>query len=374
MMGRLEHRQDQGKAIRGDGVLRLLEDRDGRAALVRDIRLHYHLAMSEPARRLSSSMPQVSRARNARRIMSNDIPERMTAEEQPYCICHPDMATEDTYRSIASSLPTCAIRSAELDLLPEVSIAEEARESKTDGGKLIYDEIMSFKYRYAIMGGFKRTVELIDHACPAYLNGKTEVRWRLTSRQGIACRFNDDLLPCIEEDIHLSLEDQDLDERHGTLADDEAKLLYNPLPRDLPTVKKTFVDTDDRPRRRHRTLCPARQLWKDINATRPRLYHPWFLTSHYVFPIRYVWDFQRAIMARRIMLNDASVYEEGWPSGVPMPYIIWWPLQPQPDMLGLLAMKVSEMKRRCVAAAIVCDYENVYKSLDPELALMEGRQ
>ncbi|EXM00968.1 hypothetical protein FOIG_07823 [Fusarium odoratissimum NRRL 54006] len=49
-----------------------------------------------------------------------------------------------------------------------------------------------------------------------------------------------------------------------------------------------------------------------------------------------------------------------------MPYIIWWPLQPQSDMLSLLAIKVPEMKRQCAAAAIVCDYENVYKNLDPE--------
>ncbi|SCO06278.1 uncharacterized protein FFB20_12531 [Fusarium fujikuroi] len=80
----------------------------------------------------------------------------------------------------------------------------------------------------------------------------------------------------------------------------------------------------------------------------------------------YVWDIQRAIMARRIMLNDASAFEDGWPPGVPMPYIIWWPLQPQSDMLSLLAMKVPEMKRQCAAAAIICDYENVYKGLDPE--------
>ncbi|KAF5683648.1 hypothetical protein FGLOB1_14850 [Fusarium globosum] len=29
-------------------------------------------------------------------------------------------------------------------------------------------------------------------------------------------------------------------------------------------------------------------------------------------------------------------------------------------------MKVPEMKRQCAAAAIICDYENVYKGLDPE--------
>ncbi|CVL05800.1 uncharacterized protein FMAN_10529 [Fusarium mangiferae] len=186
--------------------------------------------------------------------MSNDIPERMAAEEQPYCIWHPDMATEDTYRSLASKFPdmryqvgrACAAAGYhalchELDILPEVSIAEEARESETDGGKLIYDEIMSFKYRYSIMDDCKRTIKLIDYERPAYLKGNTEVRWRLTARQGVTRRFNDDLLPCIEEDMHLDLEDQQVDERHGTLTDDEANLLHSPLPRDLPTVKKTLL-------------------------------------------------------------------------------------------------------------------------------------
>ena len=96
--------------------------------------------------------------------MSDDIPERMAAEEQPYCIWHPDIATEETYRSLASKHPdmkyqvgrACAAAGyyslwKELDLLPEITHAEETRESGTDGGKLIYKEIMEFKYRYAIM-------------------------------------------------------------------------------------------------------------------------------------------------------------------------------------------------------------------------------
>ncbi|KAF5715215.1 hypothetical protein FMUND_6935 [Fusarium mundagurra] len=255
-------------------------------------------------------MPQAARTRNARRIMSNDIPQRMTAEEQPYCIWHPGMATEDTYRSLASKFPdmryqvgrTCAAAGyhalyQELDLLPEVSIAEEARESETDGGKLIYDEIMSFKYRYAIMDDCKRTVELMDYECPAYLNG-------------IASHFNDDLLPCIEEDMHLGLQDQEVDERHRTLTDDEAKLLYSPLAWDLPTVKKTLL---------------TQMAAHDGNIERHALL---------------------ANSGRTLTQPDQDC--------------------PQSDMLSLLAMKVPEMKRQCAAAAIVCDYENVYKSLDPE--------
>ncbi|SCV56683.1 uncharacterized protein FFB14_14748 [Fusarium fujikuroi] len=368
-MDRLELRQDQEKAIRGDGVPRLLEDRDSRAALIRGIRLHYHLAMSEPVKRLSSSMPQVARARNARRIMSNDIPERMTAEEQPYCIWHPEMATEDTYRSLASKFPdmryqvgrACAAAGygalyRELDLLPEVSIAEETRESETDGGKLIYDEIMSFKYRYAVMDDCKRTIKLIDYECPAYLNGNTER-------------------------THLGLEDQQVDERHGKLTDDEAKLLYSPLPGDLPTVKKTLLTqmaAHDGNIERYAQLANSgrtlTQLDQDCvirGVLHHTMYARWWADqikndTIYARSSPYVWDIQRAIMARRIMLNDASAFEDGWPPGVPMPYIIWWPLQPQSDMLSLLAMKVPEMKRQCAAAAFICDYENVYKGLDPE--------
>ncbi|KAF5230010.1 hypothetical protein FANTH_14021 [Fusarium anthophilum] len=392
-----EHREadeDQEKAIRGDGVPRLLEDRDSRAALIRGIRLHYHLAMIEPVRRLSSSMPQVARARNARRIMSNDIPQRMMTEEQPYCIWHPDMATEDTYRPLASKFPdmryqvgrACAsagyhVLYPELDLLPEVSIAEEARESETDGGKLIYDEIMSFKYRYAIMDDCKRTIELMECECPAYLNGNTEVRWRLAAPQGITRLSNDDLLPCIEEDMHLGLEDQEVDEKYGKLTDDEAKLLYSPLPRDLPTVKKTLLTqmaAHDGNIERYAQLANSgrtlTQLDQDCvirGVLHHTMYARWWADqikndTVYARSVQYVWDIQRAIMARLIMLNDPSSFEDGWPPGVPMPYIIWWPLQPQPDMLSLVAMKVPEMKRQCAAAAIVYDYENVYKSLDPD--------
>ena len=239
-----------------------------------------------------------------------------------------------------------------------MSIAEEARESETDGGKLIYDEIMSFKYRYAIVDDCKRTIKLMDYECPAYLNGNTEVRWRLTARQGITRRFNDDLLPCIEEDMHLDLEDQQVDERHGTLTDDEAKLLYSPLPGDLPTVKKTLLTqmaAHDGNIERYaqlansgRTLTQLDQDCVILGVLHHTMYARWWADqikndTIYARSSPYVWDIQRAIMARRIMLNDASTFEDGWPPGVPMPYIIWWPLQPQSDMLSLLAMKVPKM-------------------------------
>ncbi|SPJ75662.1 uncharacterized protein FTOL_05393 [Fusarium torulosum] len=393
---RAQLRQDQEKAIRGDEVPRLLDNGNCQAALVRGIRLHYDFAMSEPVKRLSSSMPLVARARNARRIMSDDIPERMTAEEQPYCIWYPDIATEDTYRSLASKFPdmkyqvgrTCAAAGyhalfQELDLLPEVSIAEEARESETDGGKLIYEEIMGFKYRYAIMNDCKRSIELMDFECPAYLNGDTEVRWRLAARQGIKRGWIPDLLPCIEEDKHLGLQDQDVDERHSILTEDELKLLYSPLPQDLPTVKKTLLmqmAAHDGNIERYARLANSAKTLTELDQdciVRGILHHTMFArwwadqiknNTIYAESAPQMWEFQRAILARRIMLNDLSLFEskDGWPSGMRKPYVIWWPLKPQEEYLRLLAENVPEMKTQIVAAAIACDYVGIYKWLDPE--------
>ncbi|KAG8673806.1 hypothetical protein FPOAC1_007125 [Fusarium poae] len=390
----LDLQPDQEKAIRGDAVPRLLDHSDSRAALIRGIRLHYDFAMSEPVTRLSSSISLIARARNARRIMSNDIPERMAPEEHPYCIWYPDIATEDTYRSLASKFPdmryqvgrACAAAGYyalfhELDLLPEVSIAEEARESEAEGAKLIYEEIMGFKHRYAIMDDCTRSIELEDYKCPAYLNGDTEVRWRLAARQGIKNSRKQDLLPCIEEDMHIGLEDQELEERYSILSDEEAKLLYTPLRQDLPTVKKTLliqmaahdgnIERYARLTNSGRTLTLLDSECVVRGILHHTMYARWWAdqiknNTIYAKSAPYVWDLQRAIMARRIMINDLSAFENGWPTGVPMPYIIWWPLRPDRNLLMLLLEHVPEMKRQIAAAAIVCDYESLYKWLDPE--------
>ncbi|KAM0229633.1 hypothetical protein ACHAPO_009897 [Fusarium lateritium] len=388
--------EDQKKAIRGDAVPRLLENSNCQAALVRGIRLHYGFAMSEPVKRLSSSMPLFARARNARRIMSDDIPERMTAEEQPYCIWYPDIATEDTYRELAGKFPdmkyhvgrACAAAGyydlfQELDLLPEVSIAEEARESETDGGKLIYEEIMGFKYRYAIMDDCKRSIELINFKCPAYLNGDTEVRWKLTTRQAISHKWIPDLLPCIEEDKHIGLEDQEVYEVHSVLTEDEVKLLYTPLPEDLPTVKKTLliqmaahdgnIERYARLANSERTLTSMDQDLIVRGILHHTMYARWWAdqiknNTIYAKSAPWMYEIQRAILARRIMINDCFVFEskDALPSGIQKPYIIWWPLKPDEQYLWRLAEHAPEMKREIAAAAIACDYEDLYRHLKPE--------
>ncbi|KAF5538942.1 hypothetical protein FNAPI_10969 [Fusarium napiforme] len=235
MVARLELRQDQEKTIRGDGVPRLLDDRDSRAA------------------------------------------------------------TEDTYRSLASRFTdmryqvgrACAAAGyralyQELDLLPEVSIAEEARESETDGGKLIYDEIMSFKYRYAIMDDCKRTIELMDYM--AAHDGNIERYAQLANSGRTLTQLGQD---CVIRGI-----------LHHTM------------------YARWWAD----------------QIKND---------------TIYARSSPYVWDIQRAHVESCSTtlphLKKAGRKESRCPTS-----------------------SVPEMKRQCAAAAIVCDYQNVYKSLDPE--------
>ncbi|KAM0540442.1 hypothetical protein ACHAO7_011175 [Fusarium culmorum] len=326
--------------------------------------------------------------------MSNEIPVRMEKEEQPYCIWHPDFATEDTYRALASKFPdmryqvgrACAAAGynslyEELDLLPEVTITEEARESNTEGGKLIYDEIMNFKHRYAIMDDCKRTIELEDFRIPAYLNGDTEVRWRLKFRQKVSSRSLQDLVPCIEEDMHLDIEDHKLDEEHSTLSNEEAKLLYQPQPEDLPTVKTTLLlqmAAYDGNIERFSRLASGGKKLSDLDlecVLRGILHHSMFARwwadqikeyTVYAEAAPYITWIQEAIVAQRIMVNDYTEFEKGWPLGVPKPYIIWWPLQPDAAFLIFLLERCPEFSMQIAAAAIVCDYGHVYHSVNPE--------
>ncbi|KAF1985597.1 hypothetical protein K402DRAFT_413180 [Aulographum hederae CBS 113979] len=130
--------------------------------------------------------------------MSNVIPDMVSPEEFPYCIWHPDVATEETYRQLQTRYPqlryhvgrACAVAGyaalyEELDLLPEVSIAEEAREN---GSKYIFDSIVSAPSRYAIMNDYSRTVDETQLR-QTFLNGDTCVRSMLDLKRTLSGRL-----------------------------------------------------------------------------------------------------------------------------------------------------------------------------------------
>ncbi|KAK7408115.1 hypothetical protein QQX98_009706 [Neonectria punicea] len=127
--------------------------------------------------------------------MGNNIPDgRDDANARPYGFWHPDFASPKTYRELPRQYPAmryhvgraCAAAGytalyAELGLLPDISIAKEARESKRNS-RAIFDSIMRNPVKYEIMDDYTRTVNTQNPEAPAYLNGDTCVYAHLEDR------------------------------------------------------------------------------------------------------------------------------------------------------------------------------------------------
>ncbi|KAJ9160706.1 hypothetical protein NKR19_g2984 [Coniochaeta hoffmannii] len=88
--------------------------------------------------------------------MSNEVPNISSDDVKPYCIWYPEVASEDTYRRLVKAYPdmvytvrrACAVVGYnklyhELNILPEVSIAKEAKDNAPakSGAKAIFDHI-----------------------------------------------------------------------------------------------------------------------------------------------------------------------------------------------------------------------------------------
>ncbi|KAL1960143.1 hypothetical protein VTO42DRAFT_8686 [Malbranchea cinnamomea] len=234
----LEHEADDVHegiaAIKGEKIPLKLGGRFTRSCVVRGIRYNPGVATE-----LHGAVPIFTRALNARSIMSNVIPDMNEEADFPYCFWHPDMPCEDTLRRLVSRYPTMRMRYLvgracaaagyvelykELDLLPEVRIAEEARESTIggDGSRAVYEMI-----KYEVMNDYACTVAASPEQarCPAFLNGDTAKRRP----------YN------ITKDDNLGFQEPALDERFLEKAKFARQYLYTPLPLDLPTVDKDLL-------------------------------------------------------------------------------------------------------------------------------------
>lgn len=437
------------KAMRGDASFDLdLTLPDHRGAIIYGIRHSLELAQSDVITSLcfdeeSANNLDFCRARNARLIMSGVMPseeemgsfdaeQKMTTVDtasekiyeldsvlkRPYCIWHPEFATEDFYRSLVAKYPSLCYQVAracaaagygtlyhELSkdglLLPDVSIAEEARESRTDGGKAIYDTIMSTPGRYQVMNDYTRSVILAaSHATmpPAFLNGDSIVR-RTIDEQGLV---HSDRNRCwrnrwkalsqrefITEAGGISLKDR-VREEPTHLTDDEIALLYSPLPRDLPTMNKNLLikmaayngDID-----RYARLVNPRTVCTEVDEViRGIHWNPLFarfwaqqLEEETAFATRieeYWGDkirIRQAISARRIMCNDWSEFEEnGWDPAKPKPFLIWWPHQPEYDTMLALHESGPEMEETVIIAALMMKDDWLAGEWLPKCTITQG--
>jgi hypothetical protein len=138
--------------------------------------------------------------------MSDHIPLVSSESEFPYCIWHPQVAAEATFRELARRYPNmayqvgraCAVAGypdlyRELEILPEVHIAEEAREARD---LAIYEDIMSKPVRYAIMDDHNHTTST-NPGPGACLNGDTAVYSSLEKKRAF---FDADDFDILDED------------------------------------------------------------------------------------------------------------------------------------------------------------------------------
>jgi hypothetical protein len=390
-------------AIRGEKLPSNLGNHVVRLCLVHGIRHHISFARSPEVTELAALAGQemFARARNARLIMSGEIPseDTMHAETYPYCIWHPTVAKEETYRALAQRYPAmryqvgraCAAAGytqlyRELGLLPDVAIAEEARENrKTPGARQIFEAIMATPVRYRVMDDSTRTINVDKPEAPACLNADTAVLATLAARHKYSKSFDpDDCSLDITEDCGIDEEIVEL--KPPVLSPEDAALLNGPLSFDLPSMNKTLLilcaaitgNVDRYARLRRRDVYPPSSRVYDVRFEMVCLtrgcYHStamatWLAKSPDVVHSLKLNEKERVMLwrgihARRIMDGVWSHLAD--PSDVPdaeLPYWIWHPTLPHYHVLEALARARPAMRPHCVRACIAADYRDVYDSI-----------
>jgi hypothetical protein len=376
--------------------------------LVRGIR--YCPGFAEEVR---SATPALSRAWNARRIMSNVVPDITNPEHVPYCIWHPDVASEDTYRKLVQRYPhmryqvarACAVAGyvdlyRELDVLPEVHVAEEARDN---GNLTMFQDIMAVPARYSVMDDYDRTVN-IDGPRVAFLNGDTAVRSTLEHKRKVQLPIVDSFLEDlgmgdssdteavdvvqrfkpgyfnITEDGHIDTYDGYLGTTTGSVPDLISRLLHSPLPQDLPAGNKdvlilmaAYYGDVDRYARLRRPIALKGQIECVMHGIfHNTLFAKWWADRLADGPdsldgmaAKMMQGIRKGITARLIMNNDLSRVHKDTPADE-LPYCIWYPGRPSPETLQELVRRRPDMRQQAGRACIVAGFTNAFDELDPE--------
>jgi hypothetical protein len=389
-------------ALHGRKLPLNLGGQTARLCVIGGLRKHIDFANSDAVDELCRAPGQevFARARNAGMIMNDQLPGTKLLEHRswyPYCIWYPRVASEETYRRLAAAVPdmryqvgrACAVAGYfqlydELDLLPDPTIAEEARENKqgpaAGGAALIYERIMAAPTRYSVMNDYERTVEL-DNAKPgAHLNADTAVVASLEQRKrpaedyGSAWKYFD-----ITEDGGIDVKTVELPPTR--LSASEAALLDSPLPVDLPTIHKdlmilvaAFEGNLDRYARLRR---PGRSIEYELHCVLHGIYKStalahWLDRNREIMELvaaswhpREVKALKRAILARRVINNDIHHIINANPA-VPddeLLYWIWHPTLPSQWTLLKLSEARPAMRSQCARACMAGGMRDTYLTI-----------
>jgi len=400
---------------------------------LRGIRYHHGFATEL---RDTPGYPAFTRALNARAIMSNIIPVITHDAAVPYCIWYPDVASEDTYRELARCYPqmryqvgrACAVAGysslyKELDLLPDISIAEEAQDSvirsRRNGGEDnrgsadILQHIVEQPVRWQVMNDYTRGLETDKPLRARHgLNGDTAVVSTLqlkrsfdmlrkefsrfendNSRLRVPYSIDAELAPCyfnITEDWNIDEYTSCADDAIVTEpADRGAKrpaseamqeLLWSPLPIDLPWGDKDLLilmaayhgDVD----RYARLRRPLHVSMAERNCIVRGIYHNTpFARWCSLQPD--MAGYSNAITARFIMSDDLSRIADGAEPGDDrgLPRQIWYPRPAAAATYRELARRKPAAIPAVARALVIANYQDIWDelldSIEPYRELMK---
>jgi len=264
----------------------------------------------------------------------------------------------------------------ELNILPDVHIAEEARDNIPEGlegqcgQSTIYNLIMSSEKKFDIMNDYSCTVNS-DNRKTAFLNGDTAVVSWLKLRRNLR-----DMSSSNKPAYFNLCEDEDVDEFETDAmpsVEGLIPLFYNPLPVDLPTTNKDIlilmaayhgnVDRYFRLRRPMRVHGEFRCVIRGIYHN--PIFAKWCSLHTELFQGDIKYNIQQALNARFIMNNDLS-HITSKTSANDIPYFICYPAVPSPSTLEELYRRRPEMKEAIARTCIIADYRPLFEKIDPE--------
>ncbi|KAK3903657.1 hypothetical protein C8A05DRAFT_14403, partial [Staphylotrichum tortipilum] len=394
--------------------------------------IRHHPSFAAEIRPHIAGLPlEFTRVVNARTIMSNEIPDMEGPDQIPYCIWYPDVALEATYRMLVERYPqmryqvgrACAVAGfdglyRELNLRPDVSIAEEAQDNAHQpGSRTIFDLIVAQPTRWCIMDDYTRTIALEgEDAVPPTrfgLNGDTAVRSLLDRKHrfvepGSRSEFRARELGhsylsssgCVPLTYNIT-EDWNIDEFTSGLlppTPEIRSLLWRPLPDDLPAGNKDVLillaayygDVERYTRLRRPHPCSSAEetcIIRGIHHSTP--FARWWFQQQkrpsggMGYDARHPLDvfnialchLYRACRARLIMADDLSCLVG--PDGeleTDIPCQIWYPLQASAATYLALARRfrdVTECRYVVYAAAramVVAGYYETWTTLLDEFS------
>ncbi|KAG8631760.1 hypothetical protein KVT40_000900 [Elsinoe batatas] len=361
-------RDDCISAMHGLSVPPVLVPEIARLCVIRGIRYHDGYATELAGNRLDNRVPDM----------------KTPSEECAYCIWHPDIAEEETYRTLVKRYPemnyqvgrACAV---------DASIAEEARDN---GATAIFASIVSKPIIFQILDDYSRKVNSEEPAVTCGLNCDTAIRSSLDIKQGLGHLVTtkddaDDELGWLDDDPPVYsegfmpqtfniTEDQSIDEL-GTddtrTLDSMEELFYSPLPRHLPNLKNkdVLIDLAAAEGNIGRYTRLRRPFGKGGPHERAALmrgiyHHPMFARWCSMQPeFQSDKSIQHAITARYVMSNNVSRVTED--TFIPQ---IWYPDLAQHLTYQAVLRKAPKMRQVIARAAIVTQSQGLFINADPD--------